>query len=201
MEDELDGSECQIFLSHSGQQKLIVEDLFGQLRRILRDRPESTVFFDRSDGSIDYGDNIFDNIAKGIKSCKVGVLVLSPNFLESKWPMIELEGLFERTLEEDPISLYPIFYNTRDINNTLKSEDTIVEQWGETWKTFKEDEEVDVQKWAQYVVQVKEMRGTILKPNETVEMEIYNIAMRVAAMLPESLCAPRPLPPPPSQVF
>ena len=127
MGDDLDSNECQIFLSHSGTQKLVVEGIFNQLTRILRDRPEGTVFFDRSGKSIEYGDNIFDNIAIAIKSCKVGVLMLSPDFLKSKWPMIELEGLFERTLdEEDPISLYPIFYNTRDINETLKRKSKFV---------------------------------------------------------------------------
>ena len=200
MKDDLDRNECQIFLSHSGKQKFVVGGIFRQLRRILRDRPDSTVFFDRSAGSIRFGGNIFDTIATAIKSCKVGVLVLSPDFLRYKWPMIELEWLYERTLDEDdPISLYPIFYDTRDINKALKSETASLDKWKKTWKAFKEGV-VNVRKWAQYVVQVKQMRGMILKPNETVELQLYNIAMRIAEMLPPSLCAPRPLPPAPSQV-
>ena len=200
MVNNADGHDCQIFLSHSGHQKLVADGLFKHLAEILRDRPTSAIFFDRSVASIPMGARIFKNIETAIKSCKVGVLIISPSFFESYWPMRELELLVERTQEEDPISLYPIFYDTRDINKDMKSETASLDKWEKTWEAFKEGV-ANVQKWAQYVVEVKEMRGKILRPNETVELELYNMAMEIAEMLPSSLSAPRPLPSPPSQVF
>ena len=160
MEAEFDGNECQIFLSHSGHQKHIVEDLFNQLKKILGDRSPSAIFFDRSVDSIPLGNNIFNNIENAIYACKVGVLVISPNFLESEWPMRELNWLVERSRSGNPISLYPIFYDTRDINKDMKSETASLDKWEKTWEAFKEGV-ANVQKWAQYVVEVKEMRGKI----------------------------------------
>ena len=202
MEAEFDGNECQIFLSHSGHQKHIVEDLFNQLKKILGDRSPSAIFFDRSVASIPMGAHIYNNIGAAIKSCKVGVLFISPDFLESEWPMRELELLVDRTLEnKNPISLYPIFYNTRAINDTLKSEDSIVEKWGEKWKAFEEVHGVDVRKWARCVGDVKKMRGEILIPNDTVQDKIYNVAVKISDQLPPPLRPPLPLPAPPSQVY
>ena len=199
MATNYDGHDCQIFLSHSGQQKHIVEDLFIALRRIFKERAEGAIFFDRSVDSIPLGNNIFNNIENAIYACKVGVLVISPNFLESEWPMRELNWLVERSRSGNPISLYPIFYDTRDINETLKSETAILKKWGKKWSTFGDG--VDVRKWARYVVEVKKMRGKLLKPNETVASVIYNIATEIEKKLPPSLSARLPLPPSPPQVF
>ncbi|KAI5056599.1 hypothetical protein GOP47_0028417 [Adiantum capillus-veneris] len=75
-----------IFLSHSGKQKPFVENLFSALQRA-----NHTAFFDQH--TLPKGSTFPHLIFTAARGCELGIVVLSEDFLTSKWPMIELEIL------------------------------------------------------------------------------------------------------------
>ena len=119
----------QVFLSHAGEQKSSyacwVEDiLVGE---------NATVFFDES--SLKGGDDPSNQMIHAALTCQVGVVVLSPEFLQKEWPLLELlifavrlknKKLASQIHEGQPLSddklldfnftLIPDFYN-RDVQN------------------------------------------------------------------------------------
>lgn len=95
-----------IFLSHSGAQKAFVEQLYVDLKR----RGQSPLF-DQSTDSLPKGEVFADRIFEAAKQCVVAVVVLSSEFLESKWAMQELATFVEAQKTLNPkLKLLPLFY-------------------------------------------------------------------------------------------
>ena len=71
-----------VFLSHSGKDKPFVRELF---RRLQRDGV--SCFFDEE--SIEWGANFVLTLEQAIDECAFFVVVLSPDFVLSKWAEVE----------------------------------------------------------------------------------------------------------------
>ncbi|MCP5115296.1 MAG: toll/interleukin-1 receptor domain-containing protein, partial [bacterium] len=71
-----------VFLSHSSADKPFVRELY---RRLTRDGVDC--FYDEE--SIEWGDNFVLTLEKAINQCDFLVVVLSPNFIRSKWAQLE----------------------------------------------------------------------------------------------------------------
>ncbi|KAI5054116.1 hypothetical protein GOP47_0030990 [Adiantum capillus-veneris] len=111
-----------IFLTHSGKQKPFVESLYSALRRV-----NHKAFFDQH--SLPKGSTFPQCIKTAALGCELGVVVLSEDFLTSKWPMIELEIL---VLQRGPkAKLLPLFYKLGPAD--LKSPANLA-QWQQVWE-------------------------------------------------------------------
>ena len=73
---------AQVFLSYSSKDRAFVRELW---RRLTRDGV--TCFFDQE--SIGWGANFVVSLEKGIDECEFLVVVLSPDFVQSKWAELE----------------------------------------------------------------------------------------------------------------
>lgn len=95
--------EPWIFLSHSGVQKDFTWRLYQELVHL-----GYRVFFDQdAQHSLPKGQPFPPRIVKACRGCKMGIIILSHDYVESLWPMLELEHL---TLHNPNNLLYPLFY-------------------------------------------------------------------------------------------
>ncbi|KAI5078742.1 hypothetical protein GOP47_0006413 [Adiantum capillus-veneris] len=111
-----------IFLSHSGKQKPFVENLYNALRRV-----NHKAFFDQH--SLPKGSTFPQRIKTAALGCELGVVVLSEDFLTSKWPMVELEIL---VLQRGPkAKVLPLFYKLgpADLGSPAN-----LTRWQQVWK-------------------------------------------------------------------
>ncbi len=93
-----------VFISHASEDKdMIVRALAESLRTM-----GLTVWYDEF--TLSLGDRLLESIDAGISSSRYGIVVLSPNFLEKKWPQEELEGLFSRETKGEKLIL-PVWHN------------------------------------------------------------------------------------------
>ena len=84
-------STYKVFLSHSSKDIEFVRELY---RRLTRDGV--TCFLDEK--SIHWGDNFVLTLEEGLNGCEYFVPILSPDFCESKWVLIERTSI----LADDP---------------------------------------------------------------------------------------------------
>lgn len=89
-----------IFLSHSGQEKAFVEQLYHDLKR-MNQRP----FFDQESNCLPKAQKSAPEIIEAAEQCRVGVVVVSEGCLTSKWPMLELSRFVECG-----VKLFPLFF-------------------------------------------------------------------------------------------
>lgn len=102
---ELD-SKHKVFLSHSGVEKPFV----GKLCKLLEEHNHYPFFDQRSD-SLPKGKKFAGLIIEAAKTCQVAVVVLSEDYLSSKWPMTELaEFVWARKSGNKNLNLPPLFY-------------------------------------------------------------------------------------------
>lgn len=113
-----------IFLSHSGKDKPFVEQLHKDLESV-----NQYSFFDQNSHSLPIGARFPRLIFEAAKQCVVAVVVLSPAYLESKWPMLELIAFVESMKAGHRINLVPLFYKLTpdDIREPNHSEQPEVE--------------------------------------------------------------------------
>ena len=79
-----------IFISHASEDKVSVA---RPLYRLLTLKGYS-VWFDEFE--LKLGDSLRAKIDEGLSSCRFGVVVISPSFLNKQWPKRELDGLFSK---------------------------------------------------------------------------------------------------------
>ncbi|GLJ41916.1 hypothetical protein SUGI_0867830 [Cryptomeria japonica] len=97
-----------VFLSHSGKQKFFVRQLYRDLTN-----QGVSCFFDQDPESLPLGEDFPSRIFEAAKTCKAAVLLLSENFLESKWPMLELSAFMEardKTRTNPNLKIVPLFF-------------------------------------------------------------------------------------------
>ncbi|KAI5062171.1 hypothetical protein GOP47_0022710 [Adiantum capillus-veneris] len=113
-----------IFLNHSGHQKAeLVEPLYYALHHTGH-RP----FFDLDCiDSLPSGHSYPTRIFQACLACKMGVVVLSEDYVQSLWPMLELQYLL-RGRPERPI--YPLFYKLKPSDLTTPAN---LERWKKCW--------------------------------------------------------------------
>ncbi|KAG0559495.1 hypothetical protein KC19_10G109500 [Ceratodon purpureus] len=97
----------KIFLSHNGAQKAFVEHLCLELERCFR-----YPFFDKRWESLPIGENFPYHIFDAIQQCNVGVVILSEEFLTSKWPMMELVAMVDQAKKNPKFRIMPIYLRT-----------------------------------------------------------------------------------------
>src|SRR5215217_3592035 len=93
------------FISHASEDK-------DEIARPLTDaltRHGYDVWFDEY--VLRLGDSLREAIDRGLKSCRYGVLVLSPAFFRKAWPREELDALFTLSTSQEGKRLLPIWHN------------------------------------------------------------------------------------------
>ena len=88
-----------VFISHASEDK---EDFARPLALALREAGIS-VWFDEF--TLTVGDSLRRSIDRGLASCRFGIVVVSPNFLNKEWPQKELDGLTAREVDGTKVIL------------------------------------------------------------------------------------------------
>ena len=102
-ESALPSSQRDFFLSHAGENKD-----FGRLLVDELEREGATVWFDEFE--IMLGDRITDAISEGLAGSRLGITLLSPEYIAKKWPMEELNTLL--SLEDvGDTRILPVLHN------------------------------------------------------------------------------------------
>ncbi|KAG0629505.1 hypothetical protein M758_1G109300 [Ceratodon purpureus] len=157
---KLDGAKHKIFLSHSGAQKNFVEQLCMDLEA----RGYTCPFFDQRHHSLPKGKDFVPFIMEAAQRCHVAVMVLSKEFLCSKWPMIELaEFHAAQQAGYKQLNMLPLFYKL-SVNDL--GDRAIEECWLPRWRQHAEDDKrIDVGKWGEAVRALRKANGVVFGKN------------------------------------
>ncbi len=101
---ETGGQTHDVFISHASEDK---DDFVRPLARALTNEGLS-VWYDEM--SLRIGDSLRQKIDKGLANSRVGLVVLSPSFLNKGWTNYELDGIVTRAVSGEQI-LLPIWHN------------------------------------------------------------------------------------------
>lgn len=122
----------QVFLSHAGKQKPFVFDLYNDFVKWPR-CPGVHPFFDQSDQSLPKGEEFPVRILEAARTCVVAVVILTKEYVTSKWPMLELLAFVEAQKSGNPdLKLLPVFYDdlpTSSIDDHIVIDDSWVAEW------------------------------------------------------------------------
>jgi hypothetical protein len=122
-------------------------------------------FFDLKSHSLPKGKKFPPLILEAAKQCRVFVIVLSEQFLSSKWPMIEL-SIFHEAREaairrqEQPPDMLPLFFKSSvaDLDDS-----SIEKRWMPEWiKHARKDSRIKIDKWLAAVKSVRQTNGLTL---------------------------------------
>ncbi|KAI5063037.1 hypothetical protein GOP47_0021584 [Adiantum capillus-veneris] len=144
-------SSCvsDIFLSHSGAQKGFAKDLY----RTLTSHGFST-FFDQNRDSLPLGEDFPRHILTAASACKLALVVLSDEYLSSKWPMIELCAVMHAT---PSVKILPLFF--RLVPDDLKRKGNL-KKWHSKWRAFaKQDKRISLMEWEKAVQSLRSLHG------------------------------------------
>ena len=128
-------------------------------------------FFDQRHHSLPKGKDFVPFIKEAAQLCHVAVIVLSTEFLCSKWPMIELaEFHAAQQAGNQRLNMLPLFYklSADDLNDRA-----IEECWMPTWvQLASKDKEkrIDVAKWSAAVRALRKVNGLTLDRNAMSEV-------------------------------
>lgn len=101
---ETDGETHDVFISHASEDK---DDFVRPLANALMDEGLN-VWFDEM--TLRIGDSLRQKIDRGLVNSRVGLVVLSPEFINKGWTNYELDGIVTRTVSGEQI-LLPIWHN------------------------------------------------------------------------------------------
>jgi len=103
-------------------------------------------FFDQRHESLPKGEKFSELIFEAAQQCHVAVVILSDDYLKSKWPMLELVSFVEAQKSTNPsLKILPVFYKLRVVELKTQLEN---EQLMTTWQEFAtKDPRVDLTKW------------------------------------------------------
>ena len=94
-----------VFICHASEDK---EDFVRPLAEALRSS-HIEVWYDEF--TLNVGDSLREAIDRGLASSRFGIVVLSPNFFQKRWPNRELNGLVARETQEDRRLILPVWHN------------------------------------------------------------------------------------------
>ncbi|KAG0607590.1 hypothetical protein M758_8G040700 [Ceratodon purpureus] len=164
---------CDIFLSHSGAQKVFVKQLYEELTR--RYDGQHRVFYDEY--SIKHGESISSTIMKNAKTCDLAVAVLSEEyFTRSKPPMLELAASFKASKHGNGVPcLLPVFLGLRPEHAKEYSRQLV---WKSKWEEWELNEKMNINTssrsktkrvepliWKEALDQLLDTRGPVYKPH------------------------------------
>lgn len=93
-----------VFISHASEDKdVIVRPLANALTA-----RGLNVWYDEF--TLRIGDSLRQNIDRGLRASRIGLVVLSPSFISKGWTNCELDGIVTRTISGEQIML-PIWHN------------------------------------------------------------------------------------------
>lgn len=168
----------RIFLSYSGHQRQFVEQLFLDLKNA-----GYSPFFDQDAWSLPKGDDFPRRILQAARECHVAVVVLSRDYLQSKWPMIELAAFVQAQRSVNPkLKILPLFYKL-DVC-VLKDREArreLVERWT---VLANQDPRIAVAEWMEAVNALPSINGLVFGGGSEVE---YRSATLTSLY---SLCCP-----------
>lgn len=96
--------QFDVFVSHANDNKEeFVNPLTAELSRL-----GISIWYDAN--ILDWGDNWKLQIANGLKKCRFGIVVISPEFLGREWTEKELNELLQRQNETGEKVILPILY-------------------------------------------------------------------------------------------
>ena len=93
-----------MFVSHANANK---EELVDKLTAALS-KLDVSIWYDAN--ILVWGDNWKLQIENGLKKCRFGIVVISPEFLGRKWPEKELNDLLQRQNETGEKVVLPLLY-------------------------------------------------------------------------------------------
>ncbi|KAG0586256.1 hypothetical protein KC19_2G076200 [Ceratodon purpureus] len=135
-----------IFLSHSGQEKPFVEQLYHDLRSV-----NQRAFFDQDSNCLAKAEKFAREIIDAAGRCRVGVVVVSEGYLTSKWPMLELSRFVECG-----VKVFPLFFKLSP--SDLKGNE-VETKWKLSWRQLVERGEVKEEVLESWSKAVKELRS------------------------------------------
>jgi hypothetical protein len=146
----------KIFLSHAGAQKAFVEQLYVDLEA----RGYFSTFFDQREQSLPKGKDFAPLIREAAQLCHAAVVVLSEEFLCSKWPMIELAEFHgAQQAGNQRLNMLPVFYKLSVDDLCDRS---IEDRWMPKWREYaNDDKRIDVAKWSAAVRALRKVNGVI----------------------------------------
>ena len=103
----------EIFISHSGKDKRIVDDFVDLILHGGLSVPIDKIFCTSTDGmKIESGDDWRDSIQKALKNAKINFLIITPNYKESEVCMNEMGAAWVSEAKVLPMIVEPINYET-----------------------------------------------------------------------------------------
>ncbi|KAG0615271.1 hypothetical protein M758_5G028000 [Ceratodon purpureus] len=173
----------KIFLSHSGAQKDFV-------RQLCKDLEAEThfPFFDQRSSSLLKGKKFAPEIIAAAQQCRVAVIVLSEEYLTSKWPMIELVEFVKAKKSDNPeLELFPLFFKISVHDLGAKSFEY---RWKTAWADIAKDDP-DRFKLSWCTKALRELRGSNgLKFQDFQHSEVFYreaIVKEISLLLPPDL--------------
>lgn len=100
-----DLAKYDVFLSHASEDK---EAIARPLYEALTAQGVS-VWFDEA--VLKMGDSLSAKIDEGLVKCDYGLIIISPSFLDKKWPQRELAGLVAREIAGGTTRILPIWHD------------------------------------------------------------------------------------------
>jgi hypothetical protein len=95
--------EWDVFISHASEDK---DDFVRPLAQALAQLGVK-VWYDEF--TLVVGDSLSRSIDRGLTASTYGIVIISPSFIEKKWPERELRGLVAREIEEEQKVILPIW--------------------------------------------------------------------------------------------
>ena len=94
-----------VFISHANANKAsLVDSLEASLRKL-----GINIWYDTDE--IDWGDSLKTQIDNGLRKCRFGIIVISPEFLGREWTEKELNELLQRQNESGEKVILPLLYD------------------------------------------------------------------------------------------
>ncbi|KAH9324558.1 hypothetical protein KI387_004736, partial [Taxus chinensis] len=149
-----------VFLSHSGKQKLIV----GQVHQDLIKKSISC-FFDEDPQSLPLAEKFPPHIFEAAEKCRLAVLFLSKEFIHSKWPMLELSAFIKaKNSNKNPdMKILPVFFMipSEYLAKIMEEKDN------QGWKDMGISDEVQAE-WRKALREIRSFNGLEFKEAEDV---------------------------------
>ncbi|XP_057824269.1 uncharacterized protein LOC131036401 isoform X1 [Cryptomeria japonica] len=147
-----------VFLCHSGKQKIPVRELHKELTN-----KGVSCFFDEDPQRLPLAEKFPARIFEAAEKCRIAVLVISKDFIHSKWPMLELSALLKaKSSGKNPhMKILPLFFMLSP--NSL-SDFTVDNQ---AWKDLGISDQDRVE-WHSTLKEIKSIKGLVFKEVEDV---------------------------------
>ncbi|KAI5058533.1 hypothetical protein GOP47_0026703 [Adiantum capillus-veneris] len=171
-----------VFLSHSGAQKGFVTDLYDELKSC-----RFCPFFDAKYDSLPLAQSFPQHILAAASTCKLALVILSDEYLSSKWPMLELCWCMDATPK---VKILPVFFHLSP--DDLKEESN-KRKWLSKWETFAEsDPRIIVSEWEGALKSLCSIRGIIYegvakKGEQSFIEEIVHSICKSQIVFPQSI--------------